>query len=194
MLNLAVAFATFPVLETERFVLRAVGAEDVDAIFRTMNDPRVTRYFGTLPMTSPDQADQRVRAITAAFEERTGIRWAITSRADGQLLGTCGFWRLMPEHARAEIGYELAPEWWGQGVMTEAVGAALSFGFTGMGLHSVEAQIHPQNTGSRRVLEKLGFEQEGYFRENYYDPVEARFTDTAVFSLLSATWRLREDA
>jgi ribosomal-protein-alanine N-acetyltransferase len=58
-----------------------------------------------------------------------------------------------------------------------------------MGLHSVEAQIDPANRASRRVLEKLGFVQEGYFRENYYDPVEARFTDTAVFSLLSATWQ-----
>jgi ribosomal-protein-alanine N-acetyltransferase len=60
-----------------------------------------------------------------------------------------------------------------------------------MGLHSVEAQIHPANSGSRRVLEKLGFVQEGYFRENFYDPVEAGFTDTAVFSLLSAAWTRR---
>jgi ribosomal-protein-alanine N-acetyltransferase len=94
----------------------------------------------------------------------------------------------MPEHSRAEIGYELAPEWWGRGAMTEALGAALRFGFTSMGLHSVEAHIHPDNTGSQRVLEKLGFVQEGYFRENYNDLVEGRFTDTAVFSLLSTTW------
>ena len=78
-----------------------------------------------------------------------------------------------------------------KGVMTEALGAMLDFGFTRMGLHSVEAQIHPANSGSRRVLEKLGFVQEGYFRENFLDPVEARFTDTAVFSLLSATWMCR---
>jgi ribosomal-protein-alanine N-acetyltransferase len=72
--------------------------------------------------------------------------------------------------------------------MTEAVDAVLTFGFGTMGLHSVEAQIHPANHGSRRVLEKLGFVQEGYFHENYYDPVEASFTDTAVFSLLKAIW------
>jgi ribosomal-protein-alanine N-acetyltransferase len=189
MRDLSIAFATFPVLETKRFLLRAVAPDDTDAIFRMMSDPRVVRYFGTLPMTAPEQAERRVQGITAAFEQRAGIRWAITSRADGGLLGTGGFWRLMAEHSRAEMGYELAPEWWGRGAMTEALGAVLGFGFTSMGLHSVEAQIHPDNTGSRRVLEKLGFVQEGYFRENYYDPVEARFTDTAVFSLLSATWQ-----
>jgi len=188
MLDLTAAFAAFPVLETERFLLRAVTSDDVADIFRIMSDPRVTRYFGTLPMAAPAEAQQRVQAIQTAFDEHAGVRWAISNRANGQLIGTGGFWRLIKSHFRAEVGYELAPEWWGQGVMTEALGAMLGFGFMRLGLHSVEAQIHPDNSGSRRVLEKLGFVQEGYFHENFYDPVEAQFTDTAVFSLLSAAW------
>ncbi len=75
--------------------------------------------------------------------------------------------------------------------MTEAVSAALTFGFQAMALHSVEAQIAPENIGSRRVLEKLGFVQEAYFQENYYEPAEERFTDTAVFSLLKSAWQLQ---
>lgn len=193
MLDLTTAFATFPVLETERFVLRVPQPDDAAEVFRIMGDARVMRYFGQLPMASLDEAIKRVQGFDVAFQEGSGVRWAITSRADGQFIGTCGFWRLVPEHARAEIGYELAPEWWGRGVMTEAIGSALDFGFTKMGLHSVEAQIHPANVGSRRVLEKLGFVQEGYFRENFYDPVEAQFTDTAVFSLLKAAWMSRVD-
>jgi ribosomal-protein-alanine N-acetyltransferase len=188
MLDLTTAFATFPVLETERFVLRAPTREDVDDIFRIMSDVRVTRYFGSLPMMARVEAEQRVERIQTAFQEHAGIRWAIADRASGQLVGTAGFWRLLKPHYRAEIGYELAPEWWGQGVMTEAVGAMLHFGFTSMGLHSVEAQIHPDNSASRRVLEKLGFVQEGHLRENFYDPIETIFTDTAVFGLLKADW------
>jgi ribosomal-protein-alanine N-acetyltransferase len=143
-------------------------------------------------MDSSEQALKRVEGIQEAFREQSGIRWAISPRGAGQLIGSGGFWRLDKPHFRAEIGYELAPEWWGQGVMTEAVGAMLAFGFTAMRLHSVEAQIHPENTGSRRVLEKLGFVQEGYFRENFYDPGMAKFTDTAVFSLLHSAWRAAE--
>jgi [ribosomal protein S5]-alanine N-acetyltransferase len=192
MLDLTSAFATFPVIETERFILRAPTLEDVPDIFRIMSDPNVTRYFGALPMVAPIEAEQRVERIQTAFQEHSGVRWAIADRANGQLIGTSGFWRLIKPHYRAEIGYELAPEWWGRGVMTEAVGAMLGFGFGHMGLHSVEAHIHPDNSGSRRVLEKLGFVQEGYFRQNFYDPIEKQFTDTAVFSLLKADWMRRE--
>ncbi|MGB0383806.1 MAG: GNAT family N-acetyltransferase [Ardenticatenaceae bacterium] len=188
MLDLTSAFATFPILETERVVLRAIRDEDAADIFRIMSDPRVMRYFGRLPMTSLDEAREVVQTRRTAFEEQEGIRWAISNREDGKLIGTCGFWRVIKPHFRAEIGYELAPEWWGQGVMVEALTAALSFGFISMGLHSVEAQIHPENSGSRRVLEKLGFVQEGYFKENYYDVVEEGFTDTAVFSLRKSAW------
>ena len=76
------------------------------------------------------------------------------------------------------------------GIMPEAVGAIVRFGFEHMGLHSVEAQIEPNNQGSRRVLEKLGFVQEGYFRQNYF--FDGEFTDTAVFSLLKSDWVERD--
>ncbi|MDQ2998838.1 MAG: GNAT family N-acetyltransferase [Chloroflexota bacterium] len=193
MLDLSAAFAAFPVLETNRFLLRAATLDDVADIFRVMSDPQVTRYFGTLPMTTPAQAQERVQAIEQAFHEQNGVRWVIVNRASRQLIGSCGFWRLIKLHDRSEIGYELAPDWWGRGVMTEAVGAMLQFGFTRMRLHTVEAQIHPANSGSRRVLEKLGFVQEGYFRENFFDVVEACFTDTAVYSLLKDSWMRRAD-
>jgi ribosomal-protein-alanine N-acetyltransferase len=185
VLDLTAAFATFPTLETERLVLRAPRAEDALDIFQIMSDERVVRYFGAPPMASLERAALRVKSFEEDFAAHNGIRWAITLRGEDRLLGTLGFWRLIKEHMRAEVGYELAPEQWGKGIMPEALGAVLRFGFTAMGLHSVEAQIEPPNTGSRRVLEKLGFVQEGYFRENYYHPEEGRFSDTAVFSLLN---------
>jgi len=194
MLELTRAFASFPVLETERLTLRAATPDDAVDMFRIMGDPQVTRYFGQLQMASLDAAAKRIEGFALAFAEQSGVRWAISARADGQLIGSCGYWRLLKEHLRAEVGYELAPAWWGRGVMPEALEAVLRFGFADMGLHSVEAQIHPANNGSRRVLEKLGFVQEGHFHENFYDPVEQGFTDTAVFSLLRAAWAARAGA
>lgn len=189
MLDLSAAFAAFPTITTDRLVLRRPHADDAEPIFRIMSNPVVTRYFGSEPMHEPAQAVRRIEQFHADFSDREGIRWAIVRRADDQFLGTCGFWRVVKAHYRAEIGYELDPEWWGRGIMTEAVAAVLNFGFDTMRLHSVEAQIAPENVGSQRVLEKVGFRQEAYFRENYYDPNEGRFTDTAVFSLLQSTWR-----
>ncbi len=187
MLDVTTAFATFPALETERLTLRVATADDAPAMYRIMADPLAMRYFGRAPMTSLDQAVQRIRDTEKAFEECEAVRWAITLRGQSELVGTCGFWRLMKDHHRAEIGYELSPEFWGCGIMPEAVGAALHFGFTTLGLHSVEAHIHPDNTGSRRVLEKLGFVQEALFRENFREP-DGQFSDTVVFSILRTTW------
>ena len=189
MLNEA-AFDTFPVLETERLILREIGPGDAGEVFRIFADPEVIRYWGAAPMISIEEAHGKVAGYTTMFREKLGIRWAITRRGEGRLIGSCGHWRLIKQHMRSEIGYELAPAQWGQGIMPEAVGAILRFGFERMGLHSVEAQIEPGNQGSRRVLEKLGFVQEGYFRENYF--FDGQFTDTAVFSLLKADW-LRRD-
>ena len=189
MLDFSQIFLAFPTLETARFRLRALEDGDAAAIFRILSDERVTRYFGSPPMTDPARASKRVQRTAAAFAAQEGIRWAIEPRAGGQFIGSCGFWRLIPEHHRAEIGYELAPEWWGQGVMTEVLSAIVAYGFGTMRLHSAEAQIHPDNTGSRRVLEKVGFVQEGYFRQSYYEQHLGEFTDAAVFSLLASEWQ-----
>jgi ribosomal-protein-alanine N-acetyltransferase len=180
-------FDIFPVLETERLILREVGPSDAEQVFRIYSDPQVMRYWGSAPMGSIEEAHGKIAGYTAAFGARSGIRWAITRKGDDRLIGSCGHWRLMKQHLRSEIGYELAPEQWGQGIMPEAVGAIVRFGFEHMGLHSVEAQIEPNNQGSRRVLEKLGFVQEGYFRQNYF--FDGEFTDTAVFSLLKTDWQ-----
>ncbi|HET9222494.1 MAG TPA: GNAT family protein [Roseiflexaceae bacterium] len=179
-------FDTFPVLETERLILREIRLSDAEEVFRIYSDPQVMRFWGSAPMASLEEARGQIAGRAAAFSARSGIRWAITRKGDDRLIGSCGHWRLIKQHMRSEIGYDLAPELWGQGIMPEAVGAILRFGFERMGLHSVEAQIEPDNQGSRRVLDKLGFVQEGYFRENYY--FDGEFTDTAVFSLLKADW------
>ena len=188
MLDLTSVFATFPTLETERFLLRQVTPDDVADIFHILGSPEVVRHLGRPPMATMDEAVRRVQAYQTVFDDQEGIPWAITRRGEKQVIGTFVFWHLIPDHYRAEIGYILAPEWWGQGAATEAARAVLTFGFTTMGLHSAEAQTAPENAASRRVLEKLGFVKEGYFRENFYDPVAQQFSDTVVYSLLKAAW------
>lgn len=194
MLDLTAAFSPFPVLETERCILRALTPEDAADLLRLWGDPRVTRYLGRLPLTSLDEVSQRLAMFRAEFEARASILWAITSRADGSLMGTIRLLNILAPHSRAEIGYVLSPHWWGKRLIPEAAPVVLDFGFSVMGLHSVEAQTDVENVASRRVLEKLGFVQEGYFRENFFEPAVGRFTDTVVFSLLESTWAERRAA
>jgi ribosomal-protein-alanine N-acetyltransferase len=176
-------FDPFPTLQTSRLTLRAMSLDDLDDYLRIRADPQVLRYVGADPDTL-EQARQRIELGLEGVREGKSIRWAITDRQSGAFLGSGGFWRWDQRHFRAEIGYDLAPRHWGKGLMTEAVGAMLRFGFERMGLHSVEANTDPLNEGSKRVLLKLGFRQEGYLRESFF--YAGKFLDTAVFSLLQA--------
>jgi [ribosomal protein S5]-alanine N-acetyltransferase len=188
MLDLTTVFTTFPLLETERCQLRDVSNDDADALFRILSSPDVSRYLGRHPISTMDEVMLRVNTYRKTFTDQTGIAWMITDRTHGELIGTCVLWKLDAKHHRAELGYILSPEWWGKGIIPEVASAVLAYGFNQMGLHSAEAQIAPANNASRRVLEKLGFVQEGYFRENFYNPVTEGFEDTAVFSLLKSSW------
>jgi len=99
------------------------------------------------------------------------------------LIGTIGFWNILTEHFRAEIGYLLDVDFQGKGIMQEALSKVVEYGFNIMKLHSIEANVNPGNISSTRLLERNNFIKEGYFKENYY--YNGRFTDTAVFSLFN---------
>ncbi len=174
-------FDPFPTLETPRLVLRELVPGDLDVVVRIQQDPRVVRYLGRATLTV-EQVKERLELVASGIREGTSVRWGLSLRDGGELAGTAGFWRWNQEHRWAEIGYDLAPERWGSGLMTEALGVVLRYGFDAMGLHRVEANTDPENKGSRRVLEKLGFVQEALVRENWYH--EGRFLDSAFYGLL----------
>jgi [ribosomal protein S5]-alanine N-acetyltransferase len=184
-------FASFPVLETERFILREVTPDDTAAFFHIFSDPEVNRYLGRHPLKSIEEAAKRTEIYRSQFLEQMGIVWAITDHAQGQVIGNFLIWNWVKPHFRAEIGYSLAPEWWGKGVTTEVARVGITFAFDRMGLHRLAAEIDPENAASRRVLEKLGFEQEAYFHEDFFHPVKQQFTDSAIYGLLKSTWRSR---
>lgn len=181
MLNLN--FDPFPVIETERLLLREVTEEDARDIFILRSDPEVIKYVDRAPAVSLDEALQFIRMIKGMLSDGKGICWAITLKDSDQLIGTVDIWRIIPEHLRAEIGYALHPGHHGKGIMKEALRAALHYGFHTMRLHSVEANVNPANSASIKLLERMDFVREAYFKENYY--YDGKFLDSAIYSLLS---------
>lgn len=192
MLDVSAHFKTFPTLETERFILRELTDDDTTAIFEIMSDPEVSRYLGRPPMATMEEAKRRVDIFKNEFTKQDGYAWAITRREDGYMIGFILFWGIDPAHYRAEAAYSLRSQFWGQGITPEAMTAGIDFMFKTVGLHSLKAQTDPDNKASRRVLEKLGFEQEGYFREDYYIEHEGRFSSTAHFGLVVSDWNGRK--
>jgi ribosomal-protein-alanine N-acetyltransferase len=154
----------FPVLRTERLILREIVAADAAALFAIHGNANVMRYFGADPMTELAQAQELITAFANwRGEAQSGIRWGIEH--DGQLIGTCGLFHWNHAWHSAMVGYELAQAAWGQGYMQEALAAILPYGFSEMNLNRIEAQIHPDNTASLKLMPKLGFAHEGQLRE-----------------------------
>lgn len=175
-------FDTFPIIETPRLILRQVKVSDVDSIFQLRNDTQTVEFTARPPFESKKEALDLIEKMLAAYANSDGLSWAITIKGEDKMIGGVGFWRIIREHYRAEIGYSLLPSYWNKGYMTEAILPVVKFGFESAGIHSIEANLNPHNKASEKILIKAGFTKEGYFKENYY--FNGRFDDTLTYGLV----------
>ena len=180
---LSLNFNPFPVLSTERLILRQVKPEDVNEIFFLRSDERVLRFLGKDPATSTEEASFFIKKINELEKNNDGITWGITLKDEEKLIGTICYWNITKEHYRAEIGYALHPDYHGKGIMQEAISEVIKYGFTKIKLHSVEAKVDPNNASSIKLLERNNFIREGLFKEDFF--YNGNFLDTAGYSLIS---------
>ena len=180
------AFTNFPVLTTDRFVLRQTVPTDAEAFFAYLSDTEVMRYYGGEPHQSVEETRAFLQRLQGNFGQRKGIRWAITFKDEDRLIGTCGLYHFDPDFHHGEIGYDLHRDFWGQGIMREAASAILTFAFTDLDLHRVEANIDIANERSKGLLLKLGFTYEGNLRERF--SFRGQFEDEYYFGLLKHEW------
>ncbi|MBN2337750.1 MAG: GNAT family N-acetyltransferase [Acidobacteria bacterium] len=171
-----------PLITTEHFVLRPLRAADAPAIFRIFSDREVARYMGYSALVDIGQAESFIRQAREGFRSGGLIEWGVTEKGRDEVIGTCAFSNWVREHRRAEIGFGLRRDRWGEGIMSEVLPALVRFGFTRMGLHRIEADVDPRNARSIRALERLGFMRDGYQRERYH--VNGEWQDSVLFGLL----------
>jgi [ribosomal protein S5]-alanine N-acetyltransferase len=172
----------FPLIETARLSLRQIVAADAEDIYRIFSDREAMRYWSCRPYQCVEQAHKLIESMTQAMHCGIGLHWGITIRGENRVIGKCGYNELRKAHRRGDISYIIAREYWGKGVVSEALGAVLRYGFSQINLHSIEAGVTPGNDSSTRLLERLGFRLEGHLRESFW--AEDRFVDSLIFSLL----------
>lgn len=181
---LTLNFSPFHIITTQRLVLRKINDSDVDEIFILRSDKRILKYLDRTPAKSVEDVYKFIKNINELERSNEAITWAITLKNISKLIGTIGFWNITKEHYRAEIGYALNPDYQKKGIMQEALINVLDYGFKIMNLHSVEANVNPNNIASITLLEKNNFRREAYFKENYY--FNGKFIDSAIYSLISS--------
>jgi len=175
--------SAFPVLAGPRLQLRQFTLADAAFMHILRSDPRTMAHIGRPRTRDVADAEAFILRNEADRMRNESISWAITLKDDPALIGTIGFYRLKPEHHRGEVGYLLAPDHWGQGLMSEALNTATAYGFGHLRFHSIEAVTDARNTRSRRLLERNGFLLEGLFKENFFWDDE--FLDSAVYTKLA---------
>ena len=143
-------------LTTERLHLRPFTAADRAAIHAVYSDPEVMRYVGHGAHRTPAETAAALRVYGEVLERRGFSFLAVTERDGGALVGDAG---LHPLGDDIELGYTLARGAWGRGYATELGRALLAYAFDVLGAARVVAQVEPENTASRRVLEKLGMRE-----------------------------------
>jgi ribosomal-protein-alanine N-acetyltransferase len=170
-------------IRTRRYALAPLALDDIPPLLTHFADPRVTRFLDIEPLVDRSDARDVIDWADAMRVTGSGVRWAIRDR-EGGFVGTCGFHMMTFERGRrAELGYDLRPDFWGQGTMDEVLPVVLDFGFRLLGLRRIEAMVTPGNDHSCAVLARHGFRREGVLRDYAY--WKSRFWDQILFARLS---------
>lgn len=157
-----------PVLETARTVLRKISIRDDYDIFTYCSDEEVAKYTTWYAHASLEDSRGYIERILQRYSQQRVAPWGIQDKASEKLIGTCGFVSWDVHHAKAELGYAISRDFWGQGYMTEVVKRIIDLGLNQMDLVRIEARCHPDNVGSSRVMEKSGMQFEGLLRKSIY--------------------------
>lgn len=179
----------FPILGTERLVLRELSDADIGNFFELFGDEEVLKYYGMRPYKSPEDAAGFMGRLIKKFPAKSGIRWGIIVRGQTEMIGTIGYKYWDTRSRKGEVSYELKQKFWNKGYITEALKEVVKFGFEN-GLNRIEAWDMKGNIASRRVLEKSGFTYEGTWREHTY--WDGKLYDIEWFSILKREWESKE--
>jgi RimJ/RimL family protein N-acetyltransferase len=174
-------------LEAERVRLRELTDDDIDALYSIFSNPQVMRYWSTSPFTDREDAVALLCEIRENFARRNYLKWGVALTSDNSVIGTATLFNLNLEQQRAEVGYALAREQWGKGLMNEALRRLLQYAFDELELRRLEADVDPRNLGSIKSLERLGFQREGYLRERWH--VNGELQDAYFYGLLRREWK-----
>jgi len=174
----------FPELRTTRFLLRRIVPADRDIVFRGLSDPRVVAHYGVSYATL-EATEVQMKWFEEILAQGTGLWWGICRPSNpSELLGAAGMNDVCARHRRAELGYWLRPEHWGQGVARECVTALLRHAYQAMHLYRVGAEVDVGNARSIRLLKRLGFQFEGIRRA--YELKDDLHLDLMLFARLAS--------
>ena len=154
----------FPIIKTERLLLRQFIASDLENVYKGLSDPEIIKYYGVSYKTLEDTKAQ-MQFFVDLEKEGTGIWWAVCSLDNKTFYGAGGLNSLNKVHKKAEIGFWLLTEFWGQDIMTEVMPIICNYGFDNLELHRIEGLVETDNLTCKKAMKKLDFKLEGTMKD-----------------------------
>lgn len=172
----------FPVIETERLILRPLVVDDSESLMGIFSDPEVMRYWNTAPWATMQDSLDFINESKESMKRQESLVLGICLKPKDELVGKCLLFSYDKESKRAEIGFGLGRFFWGKGYIGEAGEALIQYGFDSLRLRRIEAEIDPDNQSSAKALEKLGFSQEELLRQRW--EINGIVSDSALYGRL----------
>jgi len=171
-------------LNSERLTMKMYSLDDAEGLYGYASNPNVGPHAGWAPHKDVEESEEIIRTLFMPAEA-----WAIRFKGEDRIIGTISLEpdKYRPDANSREMGYSLAEDQWGKGIMTEAAMTVLEFAFTEMGLDQVGICTSRVNQRSKRVIEKCGFTYEGTIRRAYRI-WDGTTRDSVVFSMLKEEW------
>jgi len=181
-----------PNFETKRLKLRQLTFADLDDVYKFCSNSRVAYPMTWEVNTSPEITNEFLKEVITGYEKGESGEWAIEWKETGRVIGVAAFIEWSNKHKCLEIGYFLSEDYWGKGIVTEALQELIYYGFSELNSIRIEGRCDTDNTGSQKVMQKLGMKYEGTLRKNEY--IKGEFRDTQVYSLLSSEYKLGQSS
>lgn len=178
------SFLEFPVIETNRFLLKEISEIYREDFIKLFSDEEVMKYSGTEVSNPEKQADFYLKQVEVMYNEKKGIRWAIINKENDEFIGDIGFYNIDFYSNNTEIGYTIVKKFWRQGVASECIKAMENFAFESLNMNRIIAMIDSNNISSIKLSEKLDFHKDGVLREHYYNKSKDEYISISVYSLI----------
>lgn len=151
-------------IESDRLLLRKFEETDIDNVFKGLSDSRIIKHYG-VSYDSLESTQIQMDWFRQMEEEGTGKWFAVCSKDNQTFYGAGGLNDLVIEHKKAEIGFWLLPDYWGKGIMKEAMPLICDYGFEELNLHRIEGFVESDNLNCKKAMSKLDFNFEGTMKD-----------------------------
>ncbi|RSC92302.1 GNAT family N-acetyltransferase [Tenacibaculum singaporense] len=168
-------FSPFPILHTQRLVLRKLIDSDKETLFKIRSNAIVNKFIDRQVPKSISEIEDFIKLIEKLVSKNEGIYWLIEH--NNKVIGSIGLRHFNDDFSYAEVGYELHPDAHGKGFMSEALKKVLQFGFNSLNLNEIEAYTHKHNKDSINLLKRFNFQLRPDKKDN-------DFENNVIFGLL----------